>query len=113
MAVQTAAMRDILANSYHTSAAYGGLGQTDTTVTTFPNEISGGTPAYARKALSWSTGNGGTASATFDVAGGITVTKAGVFSAVTAGTYYDGAAVTSQNFASQGTYAATFTFTVT
>jgi hypothetical protein len=36
-----------------------------------------------------------------------------VHSAVTAGTYYDGAAVTSQPFASQGTYAATFTFTVT
>jgi hypothetical protein len=113
MAIQTAAMRDLVANAYHTNAAFGALGQTDTTVTTFPNEISGGAPAYARKALTWSAGNGGSASATFDVASGITITKAGVYSAVTAGTYYDGAAVTSQNFASQGTYAATFTFTVT
>ena len=112
MAVQTAAMRDILANAYHGSALYGAL------YTTAPGasagtEVTGGSPAYARKSLSWATGNGGSASATFDVGSGVTVVGAGVHSAVTAGTYYDGASVTSQNFASQGTYAATFTFTVT
>jgi len=34
-----------------------------------------------------------------------------VHTAVTGGTYLDGATVTSQAFASQGTYAVTFTYT--
>src|SRR3954451_110980 len=112
MAVQTAAMRDILANAYHGSATFGALYSTAPGGTA-GTELTGGAPAYARKSLSWATGNGGSASATFDVASGSTVAGAGVHSAVTAGTYYDGATVTSQPFNSQGTYAATFTFTVT
>ena len=51
------------------------------------------------------------ASATFDIPTSTTLVGAGVHSAVTAGTYYDGASVTSQAFASQGTYTVTFTFT--
>lgn len=112
MAIQTAAMRDVVANAYHGSALYGALYSTAPGASA-GTELTGGSPAYARKALTWGTGNGGSASATFDVASGSTVAGAGVHSAVTAGTYYDGATVTSQNFASQGTYAATFTFTVT
>jgi hypothetical protein len=111
MAVQTAAMRDILANAYHGAALFGALYSTAPGATA-GTELTGGSPAYARKGLTWATNNGGSASATFDVPA-VTVNGAGVHSAVTAGTYYDGATVTSQPFASQGTYAATFTFTVT
>jgi hypothetical protein len=112
MAVQTAAMRDILANAYHGSALYGALYSTAPGASA-GTELTGGSPAYARKSLTWASNNGGSASATFDVASGSSVQGAGVHSAVTAGTYYDGATVTTQSFASQGTYAATFTFTVT
>lgn len=114
MAIQTAAMKNILADAYKGAAAYGAL------YTTAPGasagtEPSGGSPAYARKALTWSASSNGvtSATATFDVPSGATIVGGGVHSAVTAGTYYDGGSVTSQPFGSQGTYALTFTFTVT
>lgn len=110
MAVQTSAMRDILANAYHSSATYGAV-YTTAPGATAGTEPSGGSPAYARKALSWAAGNGGTAAPTFDIPAGVTIVGAGVHSAVTAGTYYDGVAVTSQAFASQGTYQVTYTYT--
>jgi hypothetical protein len=44
---------------------------------------------------------------------GTTVAGAGVHTAITAGTYLDGGAVTSQAFASQGTYTLTLTYTQT
>lgn len=112
MAIQTAAMRDIVANAYHGAALFGALYSTPPGATA-GTELTGGAPAYARKSLGWATGNGGSATATFDVATGSSVQGAGVHSAVTAGTYYDGATVTTQGFASQGTYAATYTFTIT
>jgi hypothetical protein len=110
MAVQTATMRDALANAYHTTAAYGALSSTAPSGTA-GTELTGGSPAYARKPLTWGTGNSGTASATFDVASGSTVAGGECYTAVSAGTYLDGNTVTSQAFASQGTYAATFTYT--
>ena len=80
-------------------------------------EVTGGTPAYARKTLSWGAASGGviTATATFDVPAGTTVTYAAVCGSATAGTadLKDRVAVTSQTFATQGTYAVTFTFTET
>ena len=112
MAIQTVTMRNALATAYGTNAAYGAL------YTTAPGgsagtEVTGGSPAYARKALSWGAASGSvtTVTATFDVPASTTVVGAGVHTAVTAGTYLDGASVTSQNFASQGTYALTFTYT--
>lgn len=112
MAIQTNAMKNILADAYKGAATYGAI------YTTAPGasagtEPSGGSPAYARKALTWSTSSAGvtSATATFDVPSGVTIVGAGVHSAATAGTYYDGGSVSSQAFASQGTYAVTFTFT--
>jgi hypothetical protein len=114
MAVQTTAMKNVLSDAYKAAALYGAL------YTTAPGaspgtEVTGGSPAYARKSLAWSASSGGvtSATATFDVPSGTTVVGAGVHSAVTAGTYYDGASVTSQAFASQGTYQLTLTFTAT
>lgn len=110
MAIQTAAMRNILENAYFTSAAYGAV------YTTAPGgsagtEPSGGSPAYARKALTGSGNAPRTAPAVFDIPSGTTIVGAGVHSAVTAGTYYDGTSVTSQAFASQGTYTVTYSYT--
>lgn len=60
--------------------------------TTGANELTGGSPAYARKAVSWAASSAGTkassAGLTFDVAGGLTAIHAGYWSAITAGTFY-------------------------
>jgi phage gp46-like protein len=113
MAIQTATMRTHLADRYGDEALYGAL------YTTAPGasagtEVTGGSPAYARKALTWSTASASASSVTvvFDVPAGTTVVGAGVHTAVTAGTYLDGVAVTSQAFATQGTYSVTFTITI-
>jgi len=113
MAIQTAQGKENLAVAYGTNAAFGAL------YTTAPGasagtEPTGGAPAYARKALTWAPGTVDgivTATATFDVPSGATIVGVGVHTAVTGGTYLDGAGVTSQAFASQGTYAVTFTYT--
>lgn len=115
MAIQTNAMKNILADAYKGAATHAAL------YTTAPGasqgtEPSGGSPAYARKALSWGSSAAGVTSAsavTFDVPTGTTIVGAGVHSAITAGTYYDGAGVTSQAFSSQGTYQLTLTYTQT
>jgi hypothetical protein len=113
MAIQTNAQKETLAVAYGGAATYAAL------YTTAPGgsagtEPSGGSPAYARKALTWTAGASDgvvTASATFDVPAGATIVGAGVHTAVTAGTYLDGGAVTSQAFAAQGTYTLNLTFT--
>lgn len=112
MAIQTSALRDTLAGAYGAAATHGAI-YTTTPGITAGTEPTGGSPAYARKALTWSdTGDGVvTATATFDVPSGTTVVGIGVHDALTAGNYLDGATVTSQAFASQGTLAVTFTYT--
>lgn len=110
MAIQTATQRNNLETAYGTNATHGAV------YTTAPGgsagtEPSGGSPAYARKALSWSGNAPRTASATFDIPASNTIVGAGVHTAITAGTYLDGAAVTSQAFSSQGTYQVTFSYT--
>jgi hypothetical protein len=115
MAIQTAAMKNICSDAYKAAAAYGAV-YTTAAGGTAGTEPSGGSPAYARKALTWGASSNGVTTATaavFDIPSGTTIVSAGVHSAVTAGTYYDGGAVTSQAFASQGTYTITFTYTQT
>jgi hypothetical protein len=113
-AIQTTTQKNTVATAYGTAATYAAL------YTTVPGgsagtEVSGGSPAYARKALTWGAASNGviTVTVTFDVPASTTVVGAGVHTAVTAGTYLDGASVTSQNFASQGTYQVTLTYTQT
>jgi hypothetical protein len=116
MAIQTAAMKNLLSDAYKTNAVAASLHTTGFVATTGSNEVTGGAPAYARKTLAWGASANGVVSATavtFDVPSGATIVGAGVWSATTAGTYYDGAAVTSQAFASQGTYQLTVTYTQT
>ena len=109
-AIQTSAMKNVLENTYGTTAAFGAV-YTTAAGGTAGTEPSGGSPAYARKALTWSGNAPKTATGVFDIPSGSTIVSAGVHSAVTAGTYYDGTSVTSQAFASQGTYTVTFSFT--
>lgn len=114
MAIQTATQKNNLATAYGTNATHAAL------YTTAPGgspgtEVTGGSPAYARKAITWGAPSNGviTATVTFDVPTSTTVVGAGVHTAITAGTYLDGASVTSQAFASQGTYQLTLTYTQT
>lgn len=111
MAIQTTAEKNSLATKYAADALYGAL------FTTAPGasagtEVTGGSPAYARKPLTWGAPSNGviTASATFDVPA-CTVVGTGVYSAATAGTYIDGNTVTSVTFSTQDTVTVTFTFT--
>lgn len=112
MAIQTTTMKNSLATAYGTAATYAAL-YTTVPGGTAGTEVTGGAPAYARKAISWGAASSGvvTATVTFDVPTGVTVVGAGVHSAITAGNYLDGGSVTSQAFASQGTYALTLTYT--
>jgi len=70
-------------------------------------EVSGGSPAYARKAVTWNAASGGTATqngdVVLDIPAGTTVTYVSLWN--TAGTVrYLKKAVTSETFGAQGTY---------
>lgn len=113
MAIQIAQQRENLAINYGSNAPFAALHTAAPSQGT-PAEVTGGAPAYARKALTWSAGAVDgvvTASATFDVPTGTTVTHAGLWSATTAGNLMDWVALTSQTFNSQGTLTVNFTFT--
>lgn len=118
MAIQILAQRNAMATAYGVAAPNGALFTADPgTSGTVTGECTGGSPAYARKAISWGAPSASavTGAPTFDVASGTTVTFAGVTVSATAGTadLRDKVAVTSQAFASQGTYVCTFTYTQT
>ena len=92
---------DLIAAAGGTACAYIGLMDTGT-------EITGGSPAYARKAVTWVDSGDGlirpTADLTFDIPAGADVTEWRGFSAITAGTDYGGATLTTESFAAQGQY---------
>ena len=75
------------------------------------NEVSGGSPAYARKAINWNAATAGTiddsTAPVFDVPAGTTVAFAGLWDAATAGNFLGYADVTDEAFAAQGTYTLT------
>ncbi|MGI9091545.1 MAG: hypothetical protein ACR2GG_10635 [Gemmatimonadaceae bacterium] len=104
--------RNTLAAAYANAAAFAAL------YSTVPGaaagtELVGGSPAYARLAPGWgaAASSAVTGTSTFNVPSGATVAGAGYHTAVTAGTYLDGGALTSQAFASQGQYSLTSTYT--
>lgn len=110
MPLATTTARNALANAYKAGITHLAL------FTTVPGasagtEVSGG--SYARKPITWGATTDGVTSGTvtFDVPAGTTVAGWGGFNALTAGTYFDGGAVTSQNFATAGQYALTVTYT--
>lgn len=77
-------------------------------------EATGGSPAYARKALTWAAASAGAVSASqvaFDAASG-SYTHVGYWSAATAGTFRGGSALaTAQTLSSQGVIQVTPSFT--
>jgi hypothetical protein len=112
MAIASTFGKNSMATHYGTIATHGAI------YTTAPGasagtEPSGGSPAYARKPLTWSSASGGviTASATFDVPAGTTVVGTGLHDALTAGNYIDGKTETSVAFPTQDTVTVNFTFT--
>lgn len=116
MAIAVLAQRNALADAYGTAAPYGAVFTADPgTSGTATGEATGGSPAYARKAMSWSSASSSAISGApvFDIASGQTITYFGVCSSNTPGaaTVRDRVSVTSQAFASQGTYTVTATYT--
>jgi len=78
-------------------------------------ELTGGSPAYARLAVTWTSASGGmirpNANLTFNVPPSTTVGGWRGFSASTAGTNYGGASLTNEAFAGQGEYTLLAAFT--
>jgi hypothetical protein len=115
MAIQTATKRTSMATAYSSDITHIALATTAPS-STAGTEVSGGSPAYARKASNWGTAAASVivaSPAAFDVPSGATIVGINMMSASTAGTYLDGASVTSQAFASQGTYTVVATYTQT
>jgi hypothetical protein len=71
-------------------------------------EITGGTPAYARKALTWNPASTGSKTLSdtpiFDVPPLTTVAYVGLWSTLTGGVWYGYIDVTDEVYAAQGTY---------
>lgn len=100
-----------LATKFGTDAVY---------VTAFNTAPSGGTPGteipgITRVAASWGAASGGviTASVTLNIPSGQDVNGIGLYTASSAGSYIDGGAVTTQHYASAGTYTVTLNYTQT
>lgn len=102
----TTAMKNLMVERFRTEVTHVSL-HNGAPGTTGANEISGGSPAYARQAESFAAAaNGETAFAsdvTFDVPA-ITVMHVGYWTAVTAGTFLGSDPVTNEVFAAQGQY---------
>ena len=75
------------------------------------SEVTGGSPAYARKAVTWTAPSNGLirpdGDLVFDIPAGGVVDEWRGFTALTGGTDYGGAALTEETFAGQGTYTLT------
>lgn len=74
------------------------------------NEVTGGSPAYARQSITWSAASAGSLAASnqpvFNVPA-TTVAFVGLWNNVSAGTWLGSADVTDEVFAAQGTYTLT------
>lgn len=120
MAIRTAAERKSLATKYGTDSPFGTLFTADPgTSGAATNELTGGSPAFARKALVWSAPvtNGATevitATATFDVPASTSVAFAGVTTSgtLTTADVKDSVAAVYNSQPTQGTFTVTFTYT--
>ncbi len=72
-------------------------------------EVTGGSPAYARKAITWSAAAAGVLAKNatdpvFDIPAGTTVRRLGFWGALTTGTFYGDAELVDEVYAGQGTY---------
>lgn len=111
----TVAQQNSIATTEASALAYLSLHTADPT-TTGGNEVTGGSPAYARQALVWGTAAAGQISASqvsFN-APAVTATHFGFWSAVTGGTWLGGDPLTAaQTLSAQGVIQVTPKLTVT
>ena len=102
--------KNVMLNALAAVAVFASL-HTSNPGDTGTNEVTGGSPAYARKAITWNAASGGSIDDSnvpvFDVPSGTTVSYVGLFSAVSGGTFYGSSDVTDEVFAAQGTYTLT------
>lgn len=114
MAIQTAVTRTELATAYGVACPFTAV-YTTVPAGTAGTEPAGGSPAYARVASGWGAAAASviTCAPTLDIPAGTTVAGVGFHTLATGGVYKDGVGVTSQPFASQGTYSPTCTYTQT
>jgi hypothetical protein len=102
------ATKNSMLDQLGTLVAYASLHTADPG-TSGTSEVTGGSPAYARKSVGWaSAASASKASNTaqvFDVPGGTTITHLGYWSASSGGTFYGSRPLdANQTFATQGTY---------
>lgn len=106
----TNAAKHVMLDQLATVAVWASLHTADPGLTG-ANEVTGGSPAYARKAITWNAAASGAldnnANPVFDVPASTTVTHFGLWSAATNGTFYGGGDLTDETFAGQGTYTLT------
>lgn len=103
--------KNLMLDQLATVAIYASL-HTASPGTTGVNEVTGGSPAYARKSITWNSASSGNldnnANPVFDVPASTTVSHFGLWSAVTTGTFYGGDVLSaSETFTGQGTYTLT------
>lgn len=116
MAIRIAGTKTVLATSYGTNATWIGLATADPGATTTPsNEVTGGSPAYARKQTTWSAANPnvGTAVTIDSPAATILYIILATASTVGSANQADNASVSSVTLSGQGTIVCTPTFTQT
>ncbi|MEV4155397.1 hypothetical protein AB0J48_20440 [Nocardia salmonicida] len=116
MAIAVATSRQALADAYKllggASTAWVSLHTSDPG-STGTAEAAGGSPAYARKQTTWTSGTGGVLTATqvtIDVPAG-TYTHAGFWTSSSGGTFFDKVAITSTTLGSQGQILVTPSYT--
>jgi hypothetical protein len=114
MAIAVNATKEALAVEYASLGAYISLHTADPG-TTGTSEATGGSPAYARKQTTWTAGSSDGVVAgsevSIDVPAG-TYTHAGLWSAVSAGTFIDKVAISSTTLGAQGVVKVTPTVTI-
>lgn len=99
--------KNLALNGFAGGAVYASLHTADPG-TTGTSEVTGGSPAYARKSVSWAAASAGAlttnAQIVFDVPASTTIKYVGFWSASTSGTFYGHVTITNETFAGQGTY---------
>lgn len=101
--------KNVALDAIGTTYGFASLHSGDPGATGTANELTGGNPAYARKAISWAAANAGSKALqatfpVFDVPPGSTVAYVGLWTLASGGTYGGCWDVTDEVFAGQGTY---------
>lgn len=114
MALATDAMKTVMLNAYKAEATWLSLHTADPG-STGASEVSGGTPAYARKQTTWGTPASGSmtgSKVSIDVPA-TTVVAVGVWTASSAGNYRDKLTIPSTTVSANATIDVTPTITIT